>query len=164
MTATTSGDAPDWLMPMTSDRSSRGCAPYSEMTDGVPSPTDSVVPDTEHVLGVDRRVVARAAGGDDDVIDPARADRVGERPDDLGRPAQEPGGDLGLLEDLVAKTHDPMVSDRDAAAWPAARRSADACGFAAGSHPDRMADPTDSGRSANRSDPRAIRQFGHERP
>ncbi len=40
ITATTSGDAPDWLMPMTSDRSSRGCAPYNEMTDGVPSPTD----------------------------------------------------------------------------------------------------------------------------
>ena len=41
MTATTSGEAPDWLMPTTSDRSSRGWAPYNEMTDGVPSPTDS---------------------------------------------------------------------------------------------------------------------------
>ncbi len=68
--------------------------------------------DTEHVLGVDRGVVARAAGGDDDMIDAARADRIGQRADDLGRPAEEAGGDLGLLEDLVAKTHDPMVSDR----------------------------------------------------
>ena len=41
MTPTTSGEAPDCEMPMTSERSSRGRAPYSEMTDGVPSPTDS---------------------------------------------------------------------------------------------------------------------------
>ena len=41
MTPTTSGDAPDWLIPTTSARSSRGSAPYNEMTDGVPSPTDS---------------------------------------------------------------------------------------------------------------------------
>ncbi len=41
MTATTSGEAPDWLMPTTSDRSSRGSAPYSEITDGALSPTDS---------------------------------------------------------------------------------------------------------------------------
>ena len=40
------------------------------------------------------------------MIDAARADRVGQRADDLGRPAEEAGGDLGLLEDLVAKTHD----------------------------------------------------------
>ena len=69
--------------------------------------------DTEHVLGVDRRVVARAARGDDDMIDAARADRVGQRADDLGRPTEEAGGDLGLLEDLVAESHEPMVSDKD---------------------------------------------------
>ena len=67
--------------------------------------------DTEHVLGIDRRVVARPAGSDDDMIDAARPNRVGQRPDDLGRPAEEAGGDLGLLQDLVAETHDPMVSD-----------------------------------------------------
>ena len=36
-------------------------APYNEMTDGVPSPTDSGVPDTQHVRA-DRRVIARTAG------------------------------------------------------------------------------------------------------
>ena len=40
-TPTMSGDAPDCEMPITSERSSRGRAPYSEMTDGVPRPTDS---------------------------------------------------------------------------------------------------------------------------
>ena len=45
------------------------------------------------------------------MIDAARADRVGQRADDLGRPAEEAGGDLGLLEDLVAETHEAMVAD-----------------------------------------------------
>ena len=97
-------------MPTTSDRSSRGSAPYSEITDGALEADRQRVADTEHVLGVDRRVVARAARGDDDMIDAARADRVGQRADDLGRPAQEAGGDLGLLEDLVAETHEAMAS------------------------------------------------------
>ncbi len=71
-------------------------------------PDRQVVPDTQHVLRVDRRVVARAAGRDDDVIDAAPAEGLGERPDDLGGAAQEPGGDLGLFEDLVAEGHEPM--------------------------------------------------------
>ena len=41
MTATTSGDRPDWLMPMTSARSRRGAIPYSDTSDGVASATGS---------------------------------------------------------------------------------------------------------------------------
>ena len=79
------------------------------------------MPDTEYVLRVDRRVVARAARRDDDMIDATRADRVGQRADDLGRPAEEAGGDLGLLEDLVAEAHEAMVADRKATGrWPGA--------------------------------------------
>jgi len=39
MTPTMSGDAPDWLIPMTSAPPTRGSAPYSDTTDGVASPT-----------------------------------------------------------------------------------------------------------------------------
>ena len=38
-TPTTSGDAPDWLIPMTSARSRRGATPYSDTRDGVASAT-----------------------------------------------------------------------------------------------------------------------------
>ena len=41
MIATTSGEAPDWLIATTSERCSRGEAPYNEMTDGVLRPTDN---------------------------------------------------------------------------------------------------------------------------
>ena len=61
--------------------------------------------DPEHVLRVDRGVVARPAGGDDDLLDAAFADRLGEGADDLGGATQEPGRDLGLFEDLVAQRH-----------------------------------------------------------
>ena len=63
------------------------------------------VPDAEHVLGVDRGMVARAAGGDDDVVDVPRADRAGEMVDRLGLAREEPRGRVGLLEDLPAERH-----------------------------------------------------------
>ena len=43
MTATISGDAPDWLMPTTSASVKSGTTPYSDTTEGVPSPTDSLL-------------------------------------------------------------------------------------------------------------------------
>ena len=65
---------------------------------------------TEHVLRVDRCMVAGAAGGDDDVVDVVRADRLDERADGLRRATQEPRGDLGLFEDLVAKRHGAVMA------------------------------------------------------
>ena len=41
ITTTTSGDWPDWLMPMTSARPIRGGRPYRLNSDGVASPTGS---------------------------------------------------------------------------------------------------------------------------
>jgi hypothetical protein len=40
-TSTTSGEAPDWLMPMTSARLTSGCARYTDWTDGTASPVAS---------------------------------------------------------------------------------------------------------------------------
>ena len=41
MTPTMSGEAPDWLIPMTSASERSGATPYSDTIDGIPSPTDS---------------------------------------------------------------------------------------------------------------------------
>ena len=75
------------------------------------------MPDAEHVLRVDRRVVAGAACRDDDVIDLVRADRCHERPDDIGRPGEEPPRDLGLFEDLgrAASCRGPATGSRPVA-------------------------------------------------
>ena len=70
-----------------------------------PEPDRQVVPDPQHVLGVDRRVIARATGGDDDVIDAALAEGRDERLDDVGGACEESGGYVRLLEDLVAEGH-----------------------------------------------------------
>ena len=40
-TPTTSGDAPDWLMPITSDRANTGSTWYSDTIDGAASATGS---------------------------------------------------------------------------------------------------------------------------
>ena len=61
------------------------------------------MPDAEHVLGVDGRVVGRAAGGDDDVIDRGGAQPLDEWADDVGGGGEEPGRDVGLFQDLVAQ-------------------------------------------------------------
>ena len=63
------------------------------------------MPDAEHVLRVDGGVVGGAAGGDDDVARTGRAQRRGDRLDVLGLGREEPGGDLGLLADLVVEGH-----------------------------------------------------------
>jgi hypothetical protein len=39
ITPTTSGDAPDWLIPTTSERPNRGARPYSDTSDGAASAT-----------------------------------------------------------------------------------------------------------------------------
>ena len=66
------------------------------------------MPDPEDVLGVDRGVVRRAAGGDDDVLDLLApvAERVGQGIDGAGLRLEEARRDRGLFEDLVVEAHE----------------------------------------------------------
>ena len=115
MTATMSGDAPDWLIPMTS-------ASVEARRDAVqrhdrrrPERDRQPMPDPEQVLGVDRGVVRGAAGGDDDVTRRAsRNEPAIIRPVGLG--GQEPRSDLRLLEDLVVEAHRAWIRNGE---WPA---------------------------------------------
>ena len=96
------------------------------------------MPDAQHVLRVDRRVVARAAGGDDHLLDAALADRLGERGDDRGRAAQEPRRDLGLLEDLVAERHPARVCPTTTGSRPTGSASPASAAASASSEPGRI--------------------------
>ncbi len=99
-------------------------------------PDRQVVPHTKDVLRVDRRVVAGAAGGDDDVVDVAGPKRFGERPDDVRGSTQEAGGDLGLFEDLVAERH--AWTGRRTGMLPRARASPASTSASASSDPGRI--------------------------
>ena len=136
------------------------------------------MPDAEHVLGVDRGVVGGAAGGDDDVAWRGRAQRRGDRLDVLGLGRQEPGGDLGLLADLVAEGHRGRPvrhGDREAArrsrSRPRARARARRVGRAGsstsrspGRRPGRPARPTASASRPRRSASRSRRSPGRAPP
>ena len=104
-TPTTSGEAPDWLIPMTSACANRGSTPYRDHDRRSGEGDGESLADAEEVLRIDRRVVRAAARGDHDRLDPAPpkgpADRV-----DVGAPgADEPRDDVGLLPDLVDQAH-----------------------------------------------------------
>ena len=117
------------------------------------------MPDPEHVLGVDRGVVRGAAGGDDDVLDVRAANaRATSGPTRSGPAARKPGGDLGLLVDLVAEAHrtGPMA----AAGEPAEAAAGTATRAEQRSARARRARPAGSNTS-RRGDARRV---GRERP
>ena len=101
---TMSGDAPDWLIPITSARPEPGLHAVERQHGRRREPHREPEPDAEQVLGVDRGVVGRAAGGDHDVVHVPVPDRGGDALDG-GRPIEEPGEDGGLLADLVGEAH-----------------------------------------------------------
>ena len=177
MTATMSGDAPDWLMPMTS--ASRDVRRRAVDRDDRrrPEPDRQPMPDAEHVLGVDRGVVGGAAGGDDDVATAARAQRRGDRLDVVGLVGEEPGGDLGLLADLVAERHRAAGRRPRPGAGPGSRsrprararaprvsRAGSSTSRSPGRRPGRPARPTASAARPRRSASRSRRSPGRAPP
>jgi hypothetical protein len=78
--------------------------------------------DPEQVLGVDRSVIARAARGDDDMVDGAvtdqRRDAVGDRLDRGSSRAEKPGGDRRLLGDLGDEAHRVAAARSRTRPWP----------------------------------------------
>ena len=105
MTATMSGEAPDWLIPMTSASDQIGRDPIERHDRRDPEPDRQPMPDAEHVLRIDRGMVRGPARGDDDVLRRAVAQRAGDAFDRLRLGGQEPGRGGGLLVDLVAQAH-----------------------------------------------------------
>ena len=95
------------------------------------------MPDAEHVLRVDRGVIARPARGDDDVIDLVRAHRLDQRADDLRRATKEACRDLGLFEDLVPERH-PVVTGSRTGRRPVASPSPASTAARASSEPGRI--------------------------
>ena len=70
------------------------------------------MPDPEHVLRVQGRVIGRAPGGDQHATDGPRPQRGRDRLDRLGLGGQEARRDLGLLGDLVAEGHPLTAPER----------------------------------------------------